>query len=387
MLKLSVLFKVAFFLLITLFTGKGTSQTFQTADRKAINKAQLLAQHLSALSGHGILFGHQDDLAYGMGWAYEEGKSDVKKITGDYPALYGFDLGHLELNSTYNLDSVPFRKIREYIKRVYGKGGVITLSWHANNPFNKRSAWDIDSSTVASILPNGSNHYLFREWLHTIAIFLKSLKTGSGEVIPVLFRPYHECTGNWFWWGKSACTDEQFKELWKFTFRFLTQTEQVHNLLYVFNTADFSTAEDFERRYPGDAYVDVVSFDAYQNSALPDAKKAFIATTQQKLLLLTSFAKEHKKLSAIAEIGFENIPDTNWWTGTFYSIIKDYSINYILTWRNGGLKKATGKWQFQPSYSYFTPTKENASATDFIRFKNIEKIIFQQKLTALKIYQ
>jgi hypothetical protein len=74
--------------------------------------------NLMKLKNKDIMFGHQDDLAYGVGWKYETGKSDVKIVTGDYPAIYGFELGRIELDHRVNLDSVPFDSMRNYIKTI-----------------------------------------------------------------------------------------------------------------------------------------------------------------------------------------------------------------------------------------------------------------------------
>ena len=71
-----------------------------------------------------------------MAWAgnMNPGRSDIRDITGEYPAVYGFDLGRIELGWKVNLDSVPFDKTRQYIQEAYERGGIITLSWHLNNP-------------------------------------------------------------------------------------------------------------------------------------------------------------------------------------------------------------------------------------------------------------
>src|SRR5665647_2432709 len=104
------------------------------SDKKATKETINLYHNLKKLLNKGIMFGHQDDLAYGVGWKYIPGKSDVKEVTGDYPAVYGFELGRIELDHPVNIDSVPFDKMRGYIKTVYARGGVITLSWHLDNP-------------------------------------------------------------------------------------------------------------------------------------------------------------------------------------------------------------------------------------------------------------
>ncbi|OYY11422.1 MAG: hypothetical protein B7Y66_02640, partial [Sphingobacteriia bacterium 35-36-14] len=116
-------------------------QVFQTANKKASSKTVKLFNNLFKALPEGILFGHQDDLAYGLGWEYIPGKSVVQDAVGEYPAMYGWELGDLELDAVFNLDSVPFNKMKEFIKEGYEKGGVITISWHANNPVTGKNAW------------------------------------------------------------------------------------------------------------------------------------------------------------------------------------------------------------------------------------------------------
>ena len=73
-----------------------------------MNRENKLIDFLQSTSQKGIMIGHQDDLAYGIGWKYPNGKSDVYKVLGYYPVVFGWDLGGLENVSAYNLDSVPF---------------------------------------------------------------------------------------------------------------------------------------------------------------------------------------------------------------------------------------------------------------------------------------
>jgi hypothetical protein len=82
------------------------------ATRETIN----LYRNLRRVLNKGFMFGHQDDLAYGVGWKYEEGRSDIKDVTGEYPAVYGWELGRLEIDQPFNLDSVPFDKMRQLIR-------------------------------------------------------------------------------------------------------------------------------------------------------------------------------------------------------------------------------------------------------------------------------
>jgi hypothetical protein len=106
----------------------------ECSDKQATKETRALYKNLYNLAGKNILFGHQDDPCYGVGWKYVSGRSDIRDVTGEYPAVYGFDLGRIELGWNVNLDSVPFEKIRLFIREAYERGGVITISWHLNNP-------------------------------------------------------------------------------------------------------------------------------------------------------------------------------------------------------------------------------------------------------------
>ena len=113
------------------------------------------------------------------------------------------------------------------------------------------------ASSLKAIFKSIENHKKYVSWLDKAAIFFLSLKDKNGKNIPILFRPFHELTGGWFWWGKGNCTPEEFKTAWKFTFDYL-QKKGVHNLIYVYNTADFKSKEEFLEYYPGSDYADAI---------------------------------------------------------------------------------------------------------------------------------
>jgi mannan endo-1,4-beta-mannosidase len=98
------------------------------ADKKATKETVALFHSLYRLKSKGIMYGHQDDLMYGTKWWYEKDRSDTRDFTGDYPAVAGFELGHLELGNDRSLDSVSFSEIKEQIRNHYRRGGIITVS-------------------------------------------------------------------------------------------------------------------------------------------------------------------------------------------------------------------------------------------------------------------
>src|SRR5690606_11042823 len=90
-------------------------------------------------------------------------RSDVKDVTGSFPALYGWDLGLLEHDSPVNLDGVSFDLMKESIKRSYQRGGLTTISWHMNNPVTGGPYSSTSVSAAAQLLPGGEQHDLRSE--------------------------------------------------------------------------------------------------------------------------------------------------------------------------------------------------------------------------------
>ena len=163
-----ILFLLFFFLLsISCSSQKNSLKENILSDKLATEETTKLYQNLISLKNKGYLFGHQDDLAYGVKWKYEEGRSDVKDVTQDYPALFGWDLGGIEHQKANNIDGVPFEKIKKWCKEYYKKGAVITISWHIDNPLTLKNSWDVTNGSLASILPNGTQHNLYKLSLPT----------------------------------------------------------------------------------------------------------------------------------------------------------------------------------------------------------------------------
>lgn len=364
------------FLTVTACKSQGNLESF-TADKKATASTVKLLSNMKTLAAKGIMIGHQDDLAYGIGWISPNGKSDVYRVCSDYPAVFGWDLGHIEKGSAVNLDSVPFSDMARYATEMNANGGINTFSWHPDNPLTGGSAWDISKpGVVKSILPGGSKNAEFNLWLNRAATFLKSLKDADGEAVPVLFRPFHEQTGSWFWWGKNHCTAEEFRQLWIYTFKYLTETQNTHNLIFVFSTGgDFKNVDEFTDRYPGDDFVDIVGFDTYlgTNQSGSDYSK----TLSDRLNTLFEFANARNKPAAITEIGFEQIPDPHWWTEVFYPAVKDKQASYALFWRNAANK---------PNH-YYMPYPGQKSEKDFMEFYNLPGTLFLKDIENKQLYK
>jgi hypothetical protein len=347
------------------------------ADKNATPETVTLLKNLKKLTSKGIMFGHQDDLVYGVGWLYDEGQSDVKKISGDYPAVYGWELGHLELGDAISLDSVSFDAIRKHIKEVYIRGGVNTISWHLRNPLTGGTAWDVSSvEVVKSILPGGSKHELFKTYMDKLADFIATLKDDNGVSIPVIFRPLHEHTGSWFWWGQNQCSTADYITLWRFIADYLKDVKNIHNLLYCYSSSDnFNTVADYTERYPGNDYIDMVGFDCYQSNI--DQKNTLRTSLNQKLKIIAGMAAENHKIAALTEVGFESVPDPVWWTDFLWKSMENTGISYVLCWRNA--------WN-RPNH-YYAPYPGQVSEKDFVDFYNLPGTLFQKDVTGEGLYK
>ena len=275
-------------------------------DSQADAAATGLFEALDRCASRGVMLGHQDDLSYGVGWVDAgDGRSDVRDVTGDYPSLFGWDLGHLELDSLRNLDGVPFEAMRRNMLSVDRMGGVnAPLSWHPRNPLTGGDAWDVTSAeVVSSIISGGALHDRYMAWIDRLADFVLSLRRDDGSLAPVIFRPYHEMSGSWFWWGAELCSDDDYKVLWRETIDRL-RSRGVHNIVVAYSMADYADERQFAARYPGDDYVDIVGFDIYQYGSADE----FLSQMKTKSGIARAFADKHDKLWAICECGYEGHP-------------------------------------------------------------------------------
>lgn len=343
--------------------------TFRVNKQNRTIQTEALLRNLTKIASKGYFFGHQDDTNYGVNWINEEGRSDVKDVCGDYPGLIGFDLGHIELNAEKNLDGVPFDKIRKEAINQYLRGGIVTLSWHLNNPLTNKDAWDVsDTTVVSSILPGGKNYELFQSWLIKVADFLNTLVTNDGTKIPVIFRPWHENTGSWFWWGSKLCTPQEYKALWALTETTL-RTHGVNNVLYAYSPGSDANEQQYMGRYPGDELVDILGLDIYMSNS----DQAFVKDMQTSLDFISRNGQIRHKIIAVTETGFQCIPESNWWTNVLMPAIDKYPISYILVWRNAHDREN----------HYYAPYSGQGSAGDFVKFYQNPKTFFSKDIQNL----
>lgn len=314
----------------------------------------------------GIAIGHQDATAYGIGWKHADFpnqiKSDVNTIIGDFPAVYGFDISKIELDSKINIDSVPFITMKNLIIDAYSKGGIITISWHADNPTTNGDSWD-KTPAVKDIIGNGIHVKKYESWVKKVADFLKTLKY-KGKPIPIIFRPFHEMNGDWFWWGNPSCTAVEYVQLWRNTVYLLRDTHKLHNLIYTYSPNTLLPNANYLEYYPGDNYVDILGIDIYDY----ENKDTYVASVINNLNTVKTIATAKNKLFAFTETGLEAITKKDWFSKVVYPNIENSGIAWILFWRNSTKKH------------HYMPYKNHTSESDFKTFTKKPKTLFLKDL-------
>lgn len=352
-------------------------------DSKATKETVYLYKNLKQLSrNHNYLFGMHDATAYGINadgtnW-HDNGtgeKSDVKEVTGSHPAMFSEDVSEIASQQLYEMPD----NFNQMVK-AYNWGGVVTFCWHMRDPVNNTFYWneiEPEYNVVKAISPGGKHHEWYKDNLNKLAFYMKSLRGKNGEAVPVIFRPFHEHNGSWFWWGKPHASTEEYNNIWKFTVNYLRDTLDVHNLIYAYSPdlGPIQKKADYMEIYPGDNYVDVFGVDYYFGDSTAATREKF----QRGLADIVEYAGERGKIAALTEFGDRLNDDgtdmleiDNFYTKTILKTIQASpeasQIAFLATWRNGHTKH------------HFAPYPGHKEAADFVRFYEDTAAVFLNEM-------
>ncbi|MEU8476979.1 glycosyl hydrolase [Streptomyces hygroscopicus] len=316
------------------------------ADPQATAETRSLFSYLRDRQGEGILFGHQQTTEFGVTFDTADGvKSDVLSGVGDYPAVFGWDMSDQGFGSSPGTPDEKFAGFVELIKDAHRTGAVNTISAHMNNFVTGGNYGDTSGDVVQRILPGGDHNADFTTYLDRVARLAHAITDDNGHPIPVIFRPFHENSGSWFWWGAAHASPSQYIELWRYTVEYLRDTRHVHNFLYAYSPGGGygGTDELYLRTYPGDNYVDVLGYDNYDGT---DGSQQWRNAVVTDLGMLARIAGEHGKVSAFTEFGESgglkpngHNGDLTWYTRLLHAITADPDASrtsYMMTWTNFG---------------------------------------------------
>lgn len=203
-----------------------------------------------------------------VNWNYTNSTA-IGETYGKTPLLNGFDYIHMPYSEN-GANWINYRDITP-AKEWADKGGIVQINWHwlfptaaadgdfadsykaavkgSNLSYEPSTVLDIDKVFTADTYEN----YVYELGMTTVIDYLTLLKDAK---IPVLWRPYHEASGAWFWWGQKGATT--FKKLWVDMFDRFAKAG-LDNIIWVWT----SQVDDIETWYPGDKYVDIVGTDTY----------------------------------------------------------------------------------------------------------------------------
>ena len=270
--------------------------------------------------------------------------SYIYEASGKNVVLVGFDFLH---TSGKNSDQQWYQGYThaslEMAKTVWKAGGIPQFNWHWKDPMHEVEAFYTQSSgndpytefSITKAYDEDTGKWktdsdAYKAIVRDMEMIADSLLTLQKEGVAVLWRPLHEASGKWFWWGTDGA--KPCVALYKLMFDIFVNQKGLHNLIWVWTTDEASDALDW---YPGDEYVDVVGRDYY-----------YYPRESNHASLISSFEKVKdmygaKKIVTLSENGSVPYPDemkadgANWsWFMPWYG---DYAME---SWANDNTKES-----------------------------------------------
>lgn len=251
-----------------------------------------------------ILFGHQNAGHIGVTIETHDGSdSDCKELCGSQPAFVGVDT----LSFLGYEGKMP--ELIKIVKNLHRQGCIVTLSAHMPNfSLGGDSFYDYSPNSTAGdcgkrIMPGGDLNAKYLRFLDMIAEFANKCVDLEGEPIPMIFRPFHECNGDWFWWGEKYLSDEDYVALFRYTIDYLFGECKIDNFAVAYSpNGPITDKKEYLSRYPGDDIVDILGIDYYNDA--PHKGDAFCRKLQTSMDLMFQIAQVHGKLTALTETGY-----------------------------------------------------------------------------------
>lgn len=184
---------------------------------------------------------------------------------GKYPAVIGLEVGAISGQNQTTLNNQR-GAVMLAARNYWASGGIPTIMWHCTYP-TAAYTWTggVQRNTTQAefdqVLTPGSNEH---NWLiaemDAIALHFTTLRD---QGVPILFRPWHEMNGYWFWWGKKT----NFSALWNLTYERFVNVHGLNNIIWVWNPNAMRASDQaiglYQDYYPGHERVDVLAWDIY----------------------------------------------------------------------------------------------------------------------------
>lgn len=319
--------------------------------------------------------------------------SDVKALTGRYPAVFGYDFSEEPGDPRYTT-AQNGKTYGAAIRKAAELGAITTFTDHMPNFATGGDSWDAAKNhriDVKRLLKGGDLNHKLNARLDVVIATAKNAKRADGSTIPFIYRPLHEHNGDWFWWGAHNYTNHlDFAYLWRYIVDYIRQGG-ANNVAFAYSPNGHFGDYDYKdsmylRGYPGNKYVDIMGYDVYQggtdvesDKSISNAKERakisdaeWIDRTVKDLRLVTYQAYRHGKIAAFCEFGYNEgrvIQRSGNLNTQFFKPLIDkikasgssINIAYMMTWANWSVDEH-GKFQA------YTPWPNHEMAADFKAF-------------------
>jgi mannan endo-1,4-beta-mannosidase len=314
-----------------------------------------------------------------MWYSYPVDPEAVK--SGDEEIEYKYD------SKLIGMEEVTFRDhdILTLTNAYINKDIIIGYCWHLrgrysgefsmpDNPSLQKTYSFVKDMNLVSEILDPTDQSGSREWFYdklddeVIYVFRKF----QNNNIPIIFRPWHEMNGGWFWWGKNSCSSEEFKQLWRLTIDYI-KGSGIHNVIYAWSPdkwfqRDGNLYDDGMNYYPGHAYVDILGLDSYEPGLVEYYTNIDFVEQIEKI---GNFSIFNSKITAITETGDRIKEDTSdfWTSKILYPIVNGSVLDrlaYVSTWYNG----------FGDYFIPFSNIDDDLAYNDFVFFKKNQSTLF-----------
>lgn len=298
------------------------NKIIKPSNPNALPCAHRMMAYLGELSGKGILTG-QHTKTRDM-----EELHHIEALTGKKPALLGFELLSYSPNINYwDTDD----ECMEEVANNYGtlrqawewarEKGVLTFTWHWFSPLGGHGksffADNTDFNATRALEADAPENKALLSDMDAMAGILRPFCDAG---VPILWRPFHEAEGNWFWWGRWGA--ETAKGLWRLMYDRYTNLHHLDNLIWVWNSPDLTN-------YPGDDVVDIISRDMYppahQHTAQMEKLKGLQQITVQPKIALIGETGSLPSVDALAQEKAEWVSYMTWCGG--FCMTEDHTSN------------------------------------------------------------
>ncbi len=274
----------------------------------------------------GFMTGSMDGASTASEITAHEDVQAVYTRSGKYPALVGFDFMNATGKSSSDSWYLNYTKVAiSLAKSLWKKGGIPAFTWHWRSP-----SYTTDGFYVKNDDANNQTDFNFTDAMNadgtwnTTSTYYKNMIADIDKVadyflelqeegIAAIFRPLHEASGAWFWWGTQGGAN--YVKLYQLVYNEMVNVKGVKNLVWVWNP-EYATDSDWN---PGAEYYDVVSIDIYNNAK--DYQSNYVAFNNLKKLT------SNNKLIALSENGpvpdvddcYDNGATWSWWMPWYQS--------------------------------------------------------------------